>query len=131
MADTVKVVDLGLGLTTAALLGYTAAAPHHIAWGNPGSMTPAADGDTALQAESSEEARTTGTDSQQTTSTTSDTYRVVGTITCLTSAKDIKEVGLFTLITSGVLFLRGTFSTISVGVGDSIQFTINVQYNQA
>ena len=78
----------------------------------------------------SDEARTVGTGSQATTNTTNDTYQVVGTITCASSGAAITEVGLFDALTSGNLFLRGTFSAINLNVADSIEFTIKTVYDQ-
>lgn len=127
MADVVKVVNGGLDILTNRIKG-SGTEPKYIGWGT--GTTAAAVTDTALETARAE-ARTDGTSTQQTTNTTNDTYRVVGTITCATTAAAITEVGLSDASTSGNLFLRGTFDVINVSVGDSIQFTINSVFDQA
>lgn len=127
MADSILIPDTGMDITTSRLSGG-GTVPEWIDWGT-GITEPVA-GNTALQTVKSDEARTQGTDTQATTNTANDTFQVVGTITCDTSGAAITEVGLFDAITSGNLFLRGTFSAINVNVGDSIEFTIKTVYEQ-
>ena len=118
------VTDVGLGLITALL----AASDHkYLAWGT--GTTPPVVTDTALETPAAE-ARTSGTSTQETTTTTNDTYQVEGTITCAGSAKVITEIGLFDASTSGNLYIRATFSPINVSVGDSIIFTIGTVFDQ-
>jgi hypothetical protein len=127
-ADVVYVVDQGLGITTDRLLATpTVLSPHWVHWGT--GATPAAANNTVLQTPGAE-ARTVGTDTLVTTTTTSDTYQVVGTITCAGAGKAITEAGLFNHLTSttGYLYLRATFDAINLNVGDSILFTIKAQY---
>ena len=126
MAKVVKVVDHGLKITTDRL-GSGGTEPKFIDWGI--GVTGAADADSGMESAGAE-ARTSGTSSQQTTSTTDDTYQVVGTITCAGVAKDITEVGLFDALTAGNMYLHGTMSSIHVDIADSIQFTIKVQHQQ-
>ncbi len=111
-----------MGLITGWIKGAGATEPHHIGWGI--GVTGAAVGDTGLESASAE-SRTECTSSQQTTTTTNDTYRLVGTITCAGAGKAITEVAAFTAATDGTCFMRATFSAINVSVGDSIAFTIN------
>jgi hypothetical protein len=120
MADVMLVTNVGLGIVNNRMKAE-GTEPNYIAWGI-GTTAPAA-ADTAL-ASASAEARTAGTSSLVTTSTTNDTYQVVGSITCTAAAKAITEVGLFDAATVGNLFVRGTFSAINVSIGDSVQFTI-------
>jgi hypothetical protein len=127
-ADVVYVVDNGLAITTDRLLGTpTKLSPHWVHWGV--GTTPAAAVNTVLESPGAE-ARTVGTDTVQMTTTTDDTYQVVGTITCTGAGKAITECGLFNHLTSttGYLYLRATFDVININVGDSIQFTIKAQY---
>ncbi len=127
-ADVVYCVDNGLAITTDRLLGTpTHNTPHWVHWGI--GTTPAAAINTVLESPGAE-ARTVGTETQQTTTTTNDTYQVVGTITCAGAGKAITECGLFSHLTSttGYLYLRATFDVINVNVGDSIEFTCKVQY---
>lgn len=126
MADVVYVVDKGMDLVTALLVASNI---KYIGWGTGGN-TAATTTDTALGTAAAE-SRTSGTQTQQTTSTTNDTYQVVGTITCTGSGKTIDEVGIFDASTSGNMYLHATFDDISVAVNDSIQFTLKAQYNQA
>ena len=79
------------------------------------------------------EARTTGTLSQQTTSQTNDTFQCVGTITALETVA-ITEVGVFDAAgtgsppTGGNMDIYGYFSAINLNTGDSISFTLQVQF---
>lgn len=127
MADVIKVVNGGLGILTNRLKS-AGTEPKHIGWGTG---TTAADVANTTLETARGEARTDGTSTQQTTTTTSDTYRVAGTITCVSTSAAITEVALFDASTSGNMFLRGTFSAINVNVGDSIAFTINTVFDQA
>jgi len=126
MADVVYVVDKGMDLVTALL---AASSVKYIGWGTGGN-TAALAADTGLTTPAAE-SRTSGTQTQQTTSTAADTYQVVGTITCTGSGKAIDEVGIFDASTVGNCYLHATFDDINVSVGDSIQFTLKAQYNQA
>jgi hypothetical protein len=100
-ASTAKYVGMGTGVGTAAVA------------------------DTTLFTEV--ETRTSGTQSQQTTSVTSDTYRVVGTVTA-TTTRAITNAGVFDASSSGNLLVKGDFSTINLASGDSIAFTFNLQF---
>ncbi len=127
-ADVVYVVDNGLAITTDRLLDSpTHNSPKYVHWGT--GVTPAAAADTVLETPGAE-ARTEGTETVETTTTTGDTFQVVGTITCAGAGKAITEAGLFSHLTSttGYLYLHATFDVINLNVGDSIQFTIKAQY---
>ncbi len=80
-------------------------------------------------ATASAEARTDGTPSAQTTTTTGDTFRVVGTITA-TGTRAITEVGIFDASTGAALRFYADFSVLNLNSGDSIQFTIDVVLDQ-
>lgn len=99
--------------------------PSFVAWGT-GAGTAAAT-DTTLFTESVE-ARVAGTSTRVTTSTTNDTYQVVGTLTA-SATRAITNAGLFDAITAGNLFVKGDFGVINLTTGDSIQFTIKVQFS--
>lgn len=103
--------------------------PKYVAWGLDGGTALPLDITNTALGQAAPEARTSGTSSVVTTTTTNDTYRVVGTITA-TATRKIKEVGLFDASTGGNLFVRGTFDEINLEAGDSIQFTINVQFRE-
>lgn len=130
-ADVVVVVDQGMEITTDRLLDSpNGNQPQWIDWGT--GVTPAAAADTVLETPKDDEARTVGVMTQETTSVTDDTLQVVGTIVCAVVGAAITECGLFTHLTSttGFLYLRATFDAINVLVGNSIEFTIKVKYDQ-
>lgn len=106
-----------------ALLAASAA--KYIAWGT-GAGTAAVT-DTTLFTEASE-TRVSGTQTQQTTTTTSDTYQVVGTMTVAGSGKTITNAGVFDASTTGNLYLKGDFTGVALNVGEGIQFTFKAQY---
>jgi hypothetical protein len=120
MATVVKLTATGRGIISDRIKG-TGTEPLNIGWGT-GTTAPV-DGDTALETASAE-SKVAGTSSVQTTTTTDDTYRVVGTITS-SSTQSITEAALFD--DADVLFMRGTFTAINVDNGDSIQFTMEGQ----
>jgi hypothetical protein len=103
--------------------------PSYIGWGT-GSDGGA--GSTNLVSPAAE-ARAAGTSSRVTTTTTNDTYQVVGTLTCAGSGKTITEVGLFDAAGSGSppsggsLAVYADHSGIALNVGDSITYTVKVQ----
>ncbi len=97
--------------------------PKFVAWGT-GAGT-AAVGDTTLFTESAE-ARVSGTSSKVTTTTTNDTYQVVGTITA-SAGRTITNGGLFDASTAGNLFVKADFTGVVLASGDSITFTFKVQ----
>lgn len=98
--------------------------PNYVAWGTGTGTTAVAD--TTLFTETG--TRTAGTSTQQTTSTTNDTYQVVGTMTA-GGALAITNAGLFDASTTGNLFVKGDFTTINLSSGDSIQFTFKTQFS--
>ena len=102
------------------------AAPKYVAMGTGATSAArtAAVADTALS--TAAETRTSGTESVVTTSTTGDTYQVVGTITA-TGSRSVDEGGLFDASTAGNMFTSATFPVVSLSTNDSIQFTWKVQ----
>ena len=130
MADVVYVVDNGLKAIVDELV--TLSKYKYVAWGT--GVTGAVATDTAMQTASAPTTATavTGTVSAVTTSTTNDTYQVVATITA-GSTLAIREVGVLNqaTISGASMFLHGTFDPINVNSGDSIEFTIKAQLNQA
>lgn len=115
----------GKAITTNRLKG-SGTEPNYVAWGT-GAGTAAVT-DTTLFTEASE-SRTVGTSTQQTTSQTNDTYQVVGTITCAGSGKTITNAGLFDAAASGNLLMKGDFTGVALNVGESIQFTMKLQFS--
>ena len=102
------------------------APPKYVAMGTRATSAArtAAVADTALS--TAAETRTSGTESVVTTSTTGDTYQVVGTITA-TGSRSVDEGGLFDASSAGNMFTSATFPVVSLSTNDSIQFTWKVQ----
>jgi hypothetical protein len=100
--------------------------PNYIAWGT-GAGTAAAS-DTTLFTEASE-ARSAGSSSLQTTSQANDTYQVIGTMTVAGAGKTITNAGLFDAASAGNCLVKGDFAGVALNVGESIQFTIKVQFS--
>lgn len=98
--------------------------PNYVAWGTGAGTTAATD--TTLFSETG--SRVAGTSTQQTTSTTDDTYQVVGTLTA-GSSLTITNAGLFDASSSGNLFVKGDFTGLALNSGDSIQFTFKTQFS--
>jgi len=117
-------VNTGKAIVTNYLNGGAATQPKYVAWGTGAGTTAATD--TTLFTEVTP--RVSGTTSQVTTSTTNDTFQVVGTQTAGTS-ETITNAGLFDASTSGNLFVKGDFTGIPLNNGDSIAFTFKVQFS--
>lgn len=122
MPASTAVVNGGRAIITNRIVG-SGTEPKFVAVGT--GTTAVALTDTALGGEV--ETRATGTSSRTTTTSTNDTYQVVGTVTA-TASRTIGEVGLFDASTSGNLFVRGVLaSTVSLASGDTITVTATVQ----
>ncbi len=121
------VTNTGITKIMAALFGTAHTPPTYIHWGT-GATTEAVT-QTALVTPSAE-SRTNGTKTQQTTNTTDDTYQVVGSITSA-GTQTVVEAGLFDASTSGNMYVRGTFTGISLAAADAIEFTIKIVLDQA
>jgi hypothetical protein len=117
-------VNTGKAIITNYLNGGSATQPKYVAWGTGAGTTAATD--TTLFTEVTP--RVSGTTSQVTTSTTNDTYQVVGTQTAGTT-ETITNAGLFDASTSGNLFIKGDFTGVPLSSGDSIQFTFKCQFS--
>ena len=116
-------VNTGRAIVTNRIKG-SGTEPSYVAYGTGAGTTGATD--TTLFTETG--SRVAGTSTQQTTSTTNDTYQVVGTQTA-GGTLAITNAGLFDASTSGNLFVKGDFSTINLSSGDSIQFTFKTQFS--
>lgn len=117
-------VNTGKAIVTNYLAGGAATQPKYVGWGTGAGTTALTD--TTLFTETG--SRATGTTTQQTTSTTNDTYQVVGTLTASGSVT-ITNAGIFDASTSGNLFVKGDFTGIALTSGDSIQFTFKTQFS--
>jgi hypothetical protein len=125
------VVNGGLGIVTNRLKG-AGTEPLNVGWGT-GAGT-AAVGDTTLFTEAlvslsaGTSDHTAGTSTQQTTTTTNDTYQVVATRTA-TGSGTVTNAGLWDAASGGNLFLKGDFTGIGLVSGDSILFTIKAVFD--
>ena len=125
------VVNPGRDIITNRIKG-SGTEPLNIGWGT-GAGT-AAQADTTLYTEklvdlstSAGTDHTAGASTRQTTTTTNDTYQVIGTRTA-TGAGTVTNAGLFDAASGGNLFLKGDFTGIGLSSGDAIQFTIKAQF---
>jgi len=106
------------------------AEPRYLGWGTGAGAGAASSTDVSTAAT---EARATGTSSQFTTTVTSDTHQVVGTLTA-NANKTITNVGIFDAAGTGSPPSGGALYAIFDGLnqalnsGDSIQLTARVQF---
>lgn len=124
-------LDGGKGIVTNRIKG-AGTEPLNIGWGTGAGTTAATDTTLFTEALVSGAAggtdHTAGTSTQQTTTTTNDTYQVVGTRTA-TGAFTVTNAGLFDAASGGTLFMKGDFTGIALASGDAIQFTCKVQFS--
>lgn len=124
------VTNTGKGIVTNRLKG-SGTEPLNVGWGT-GAGT-AAITDTTLFTEAlvtlsaGTSDHTVGTSTQQTTTTTNDTYQVVATRTA-TGSGTVTNAGLWDAASAGNLFLKGDFTGIGLVSGDSILFTIKAVF---
>jgi hypothetical protein len=122
-----RVQNNGLARITALLI----AANWWTQWGTGSGASASAN---VVTTTSTTEARVAAAMSQQTTSITSDTMQATATTTAA-GARAITEVGLFDAAgsssppTGGNMDVYGDFSVINLSTGDSIAFTIKVQFS--
>jgi hypothetical protein len=118
------VTNNGKGVMTARFLAGAPALSLYVGWGT-GTGTAAA-ADTALFSEAAE-ARAAAAATQATTTTTNDTVQAVGTLTAAAN-RSITNAGLFDASTSGNLIMKGDFAAVPLNAGDSIAFTMKIQF---
>lgn len=121
---TARVQNGGLANITAALVASATNPIKWLQWGTGSGAAASANVVTTAAAE----ARTSGAQSQATTTQTNDTYQVVGTITCASAGKTISEVGVMDAVTAGNLDFYFDFTGVALLVGDSIAFTTKVSF---
>ncbi len=123
-----NVVTVGGRTVAANRLKGLGTEPNFIDWGT--SAETAAVTDTAIGTTGGE-ARVQGTSSIVTTSTTNDTYQVVGTLVAA-AAKTITIVALFDAATLGTMFAKASLATgIALNAGDGISWTLKIQLTSA
>src|SRR5579872_2894646 len=123
------VTNVGKAIIAKRMFGATPAQaePKYIAMGvgATGAGRTAAAGDTALSTEV--ETRTAGSGSTVTTTNTNDTYQNTGTVTA-TASRAVDEAGTFDASSSGNMLTSFTFPVVGLFGGDSIAFTVQVQF---
>jgi hypothetical protein len=92
--------------------------------GATGAARTAAVTDTVLSSEV--ESRAVGSESNQTTSITGDTYQVIATITA-SAGRNVDEMGLFDASTVGNMGFSATHTVLPLNSGDSVQYTAKIQ----
>jgi hypothetical protein len=124
---TARVQNNGLARITSLL----AAASWWLQWGTGSGAAASAN---VVTTTTTTEARTAGTPAQATTTVTSDTLRITGTIVAA-GARAITEVGVFDAAgaasppTGGNMDMYGDFSVINLATADSIAFTIDTKFS--
>lgn len=126
------VVDGGLDITTNRIKG-AGTEPLNIGWGTGAGTTVRTDSTLFTEklvdlSTSAGTDHTVGASTRQTTTTTNDTYQVIGTRTA-TGAGTVTNAGLFDAASGGNLYLKGDFTGIGLAIGDAIQFTIKAVYD--
>lgn len=120
---TEVVTDTGLAAVVSSLIGGDI---NWLGWGSgSGQGVTDTDLDAALP-----EARSQGAGAAQTTTVAGDTYRVTGSILA-TGSRTVSEVGVFNDSTGSNLAFYGDFNPLSLGVGDSVHFTVDVLVERA
>jgi len=104
-------------------LTLTSSTGKYVHWGT--GATAAVVGDTIIETPSAE-ARVAGTQTQQTTTTTNDTYQVAGTIVSA-STQTIANAGVLSAAAAGTLILHSNFTGVPLLSGDSIAFTFKLK----
>ena len=107
--------------------------PKNIGWGDaPATVTGSANPNVNLFKPQTE-TRVAGTSTQTTTTFLGDTYQVVGTLTCLVSAKTITEAGLFdttTLSPTTTVSASMTAAQTTVSLGNASGIATSSYYRQ-
>ena len=115
----IVIPTVGLAAITALLAAST---NNYVGWGT--GATAAAAGDTALETAAAE-ARVAGTQTQETTTVTDDTYQVVATLTSA-SSQTIREVGILSASTAGTLLLHANHADTALANGEAIAYTLKI-----
>lgn len=122
------VTSLGKQIVAKQVSGTTTNPPKYIAYGTGATAAArtAAIGDTTLSTEV--ETRGVCTLTVSTTSVTNDSVTWVGTPVAATVARTIDEYAIFDASTAGNMFFSGTQTAQPLQIGDSITYTIKVQW---
>jgi hypothetical protein len=95
-----------------------------VGWGTGNGSAAAAD--TALFGEAPE-GRVAAAVSQTTTATANDTIQAVGKLQA-SANRSVTNAGLFDANTYGNLIMKGDFAALPLNSGDSIEFTLKIQF---
>lgn len=127
----VLVVNAGFKIMTGRMIGGASPAqvePTFLGWGTGAGTTGQTDTTLFTETSYGGYTRATATTSQVTTSVNDDTYQEVGTLVNTSGGPlTITNAGTFDALTIGDLFVKGDFAGVPLGVGESIQFTFQVQ----
>jgi hypothetical protein len=124
---TARTQNAGLARVTSSLSGLT----YWLQWGTGSAAAASAN---VVTTTTTTEARVATTNTQQTTTVTNDTLQMTGTITAA-GARSITEIGVFDAAgtgsppTGGNMDYYVDFASVGLSSGDSIAFTIKVQYS--
>jgi hypothetical protein len=124
--------NAGRGLLTSRIKG-TGTEPLQGGWGTGAGTSAVTDTtlftETALNLSTTTGTRVAGTSTQVTTTVTNDTYQVVYTLTAAAGGT-VTNTGTFdsSTIGAGNLFVKGDFTGIALLSGDSITFTVKLQF---
>ena len=128
---TAFLVQAGRAIITNRLKG-AGTEPLNLGWGTGAGAASAASTDLStpkdVDLSAAGPARTAGTSTQQTTSTSNDTYQVVATRTA-TGSGTVTNVGLFDATTGGNLFIIVDGLSVALVATDSIQATIKAAFS--
>lgn len=96
---------------------------NYMAWGTGAGSVSA--GDNTISGEVN--SRVAGTVGAATTTLTNDTYQLVAVMSA-TAAYGITNAGVFDASTNGNSLVKGDFAVVNLASGDSIQFTVKLQF---
>lgn len=123
-------VNGGKSIVTNRILG-SGTEPKNLGWGTGAGSASASSTDLStpkdVDLSGAGPARTAGTSSQQTTTLTGDTYRVVTTRTA-TGSGTVTNFGLFDATSGGNLFVISDGQSVALVSGDSLQVTYNLKF---
>lgn len=118
--------NAGRAIITNLLSGLGGTVPKYLGWGTGAGTSAVTDTDIFTPAA---EARVAATVTRSTTAVTNDTVQLVATIVVSGSGKTITNVGAFDATSSGNLFIHADHSSFSLNVGESIQYTLAIQFS--
>lgn len=131
LAGATILTSVGKSVVTNLVSGLGGTIPKWVGWGSGAGTASIGDTDVFTAAT---ESRVSGTVSRTTTTVSNDTYQVQGTLTVAGAPKTITNVGIYDGAGSGSpptganLFFHADHSSTSLNVGESITYTLTVQF---